>query len=617
LAEDINPPSCIIEDLENDVLIKICKRVGYHQKSNPTREQLVIAANVFLESSATVGLDLNSYERAIEVQAIEKMIKYDTLERRLYLDYLDMMKELFFIAKSKHNRISYLLAKHGIDDIETKATIRELLLISLHSKIETYPYSMPTPEEIASLPELKSNEEIGFEDGQLKAFQKKGNSLEIFVARWSVAGKKWIKPLAISELDYEQGKHLTPDGWNVLECINESIQYDQVVQLEITLREGVNEKVIIGFDNDDDPLNVAQDVVDLYYLDQYKLPSIAARIRERLVGEGHDDPTDKFYTPSDIPLLFALSHQKIINDKGLLDAAVGIRKLLSEYWPHPVKEVLASGILPHLVQMLSHDMSAIIFEAVNALALIAITATGAESVVDAGAVPQLIQLLSYPLNEDVRTASARCLGSIAGASTRLRDVVKSFGGLQQLIRNIAEFDNIDQLNEYAFVLDIIGISSGGDEVWKHIGEIAPAIPMLARIFKSDSSTDMDKKNALSAIGIFADAPPRIQIMLDSGILNELVSTMSSDDWALRVIGNLVFYGTDDQTQVVMNAGIMPKIQPLLYSPKRIMNRWGCRMLAKIGKFVRNTHHMHTFVTATLTKPNINSGWYLCTKTSSS
>ena len=137
------------------------------------------------------------------------------------------------------------------------------------------------------------------------------------------------------------------------------------------------------------------------------------------------------YTSADIPELMLIFANESTNDARLLEAVRGLRKMLSVEDNPPVQQVLDSGALPVLVNLLTKlDNEDILFETAWALTNVASTDKTRE-VATHNAVPHLVNLLLFK-NADVREQCAWCLGNIAGDSPELRNHVLECGALTPL-----------------------------------------------------------------------------------------------------------------------------------------------------------------------------------------
>ena len=235
-ANDINPPICELKDLKNKVLIDICKRVGYHHEPNPTRDHTLLAAELCL------GLD------DLDLKHMDEALENEARGRRLLLDYLDMPEDdSSFVRKSTHDRISYLLSKHGID-LEERVFMRELLLEKLGEDDDDLKEQTPnfglTPEEIAKLPKWSSRWNLtGLKEGHMKAFQKDGI---VVASKWNAASKTWYKPIQLTE------------SMDADDFVRKSIHHDHVLRVQNNLS-----VILIGYNNGDDPLDTAQGVISI------------------------------------------------------------------------------------------------------------------------------------------------------------------------------------------------------------------------------------------------------------------------------------------------------------------------------------------------------------------
>jgi hypothetical protein len=125
------------------------------------------------------------------------------------------------------------------------------------------------------------------------------------------------------------------------------------------------------------------------------------------------------------------------DDKSALQISVEyIRILLSSDRTPPIDEVIAAGILPRLVELISpqySDLPQIQGDAIWSLINIASgTSEHTKLVVDAGTIPLFVQLLNSD-NVDVSANSIWALGNLAGDSITYRDTILNAGVLLLLL----------------------------------------------------------------------------------------------------------------------------------------------------------------------------------------
>ena len=121
-------------------------------------------------------------------------------------------------------------------------------------------------------------------------------------------------------------------------------------------------------------------------------------------------------------------------DEELLPCVTWFRKLLSIKRSPPIDEVIQSGVVPRLVELLSvPDLQ---LEAAWCLTNIASgTAEHTAVVIETGAVPTFVKLLQSP-SEDVREQAVWALGNIAGDSPHCRDIVLDHQAMTPLLEQV-------------------------------------------------------------------------------------------------------------------------------------------------------------------------------------
>ena len=292
--------------------------------------------------------------------------------------------------------------------------------------------------------------------------------------------------------------------------------------------------------------------------------------------------TEKEYTAADVPLLKEELSRADITESAKIEVIRGIRKLLThggylqqrterkcEHLTQNAaandiseREMLKGEILPQIVQLLKIDHPQILNEAI--LTLFNVASSDGQVLVDIGAVPPIVSLLSSPIS-DVRELSLRCLESIARESPALRDAILSEGVIGLLVGHVESTSNSSLISVCARAVKNLFIQPCPD-----LSFVAPAIPALVSIVNSHCIDAIIE--ALWALSFICDGEEEhIQAVIDSGVVKNLIEMLDHTNTdvvvpAIRTVGSIVG-GNDKQTQAVVNSGLMKKVETLLDHPK--------------------------------------------------
>ncbi|KAJ1283677.1 hypothetical protein BS78_03G146900 [Paspalum vaginatum] len=264
------------------------------------------------------------------------------------------------------------------------------------------------------------------------------------------------------------------------------------------------------------------------------------------------------------------------------EAAREVRKMLSIDRDPPIQEIVNSGVVPCLVRLLSReDYPQLQFEAAWALTNIASgTSENTMSVVDSGAVPIFVKLLSS-LSEDVREQAVWALGNMAGDSAKCRDIVLVHGALFPLLQLLNGKPRLSLLRNATWSL---GNFCRGELNLEHV---KPALQVLLQLIHSEDEDVLTGVCwALYYLSRSNDDNASIQALIETGACPRLVKLLTHHSPSvafpsLRVIGNIAT-GDEAQTQCIVDHQALPYLLDLLITnPNKDVKKEACRTISNI------------------------------------
>ena len=264
----------------------------------------------------------------------------------------------------------------------------------------------------------------------------------------------------------------------------------------------------------------------------------------------------------------------------LYESVMSIRKLLSVERDPPIGEVVSSGGVPLLVDLMQNSSSSnrVKHEAAWALTNIASgTSEHTRLVVEKGGLEAMVEGL---LSDDaaVREQCVWCLGNIAGDGPGMRDRCHETEAVGKLVAMLNRDPSTSERRNIAWTLSNLVRGKPGVSLEK----ARPVLDAFVLLCQTDNVQTI--KDILWGLSYISDGEnERIQAVIESGVLPLVFQcfTIPNVDIitpALRVIGNIVS-GDDTQTQIMIDSGCIIPLGHAVMCDQPHLRKEGCWALS--------------------------------------
>jgi importin subunit alpha-1 len=271
-----------------------------------------------------------------------------------------------------------------------------------------------------------------------------------------------------------------------------------------------------------------------------------------------------------------------------------LRKILSQGRRPPIAQVIETGIVPRLVELISEKYDEYPEIQLNSTWCITNIASGTsvqtKTVIDCGSIPELIRLLRSK-NDDLIEQDFWALGNISGDSVAHRNLVLENGLFPLLVTILmAPEVKIELLRQGTWLLSNLlrGKPSPPNEI------MTQSIPILIHLLTTNNDDDIVVNSCWSLNYICNSSREMVDVLMRTpGVSTELLPKLvallgdgrNRDPLVSPILGAIrnIAASTNEHKQLLIDAGVVEPLHPLLSTYRSLTVKETCLVLAELLK----------------------------------
>ena len=285
----------------------------------------------------------------------------------------------------------------------------------------------------------------------------------------------------------------------------------------------------------------------------------------------------------DFSKVINIFHSQSMDDK--FKGLIGLRKLLTIESNPPIKEIIELNIVPELINLLDNPLYEFKYEATYCLCNIASgTPEQAQNIIIYGGIPKILNLLDCSV-EEIKSQTIWLVSNLVSDSEKIREALIENKIFDKILTILASTNNENYINLSAWAI------SNFFKV-----KPIPNYDICKKAFKAIAKAvliyNKDDQDFITDVCFFFSVVTHKykefnQEIIDTGLLQKIIKFLEIKKkniilTSLRIIGNIACTDNANQTQKLIDLGILDKLKYSLFNESMSIRRESAFILSNIA-----------------------------------